>query len=277
MNCENVQPRLGELLDGELRDEERRTLERHLAECAHCRAEYESMRRLTAALSEPPAHDVPREQIWTAVERRLRGEARRRSRQRRFFLGGGPPPWRPLASAAVIVLAIGVGWLLLGGPWASTAVAGQIDFRPLLQRADGDIQAGIEALLRAHGGQKVSRTEAARRIRVRLAATDRLPHDLVLKSTYLLNLGGQHRALALHYGGPAGQLLLLQCPPGVRKNYGGRECLPCQIGSARGHITRVGRLRLAHFDSPNVCICIVSTLDERRDLPEVFEALRIDF
>lgn len=167
---------------------------------------------------------------------------------------------------------------MLAGPWNHTALAGQIDFRPLLAQADGDIQAGIRALIAAHGGRPVTRNEANRLVRPRVHAPAALPDGLRLKAILRLNLGGDHWSIGYHYSGPAGELLLLQCPPMVKRDYGGYECLPCKIAGDHGQIARVGkRLRLAHFMSPNVCVCVVSTLDEHKALPDALDAVQIDF
>jgi hypothetical protein len=279
MTCDEAKPRLGEFLDGELGEDVRSAVEGHLNACPDCRAEYHSLRDMAAAIAGADIGGFPRDEIWQAVERRLDaqlaaeavGARPRASQMIRFFR------WRPLASAAAVALAVGLGWLLLSGPWTATAYAGRIDFRPLLEQASGDIQAGIDALLRAHGGRTITRSEAAERMSIRIDAPGRLPHDLTLQSMYLLNLGGNRQALGFHYDGPAGGLLLLQCPPGVSKNYGGYECLACQIGSKQGQIVRAGPLRLAHFESANVCVCVVSTLDETGELPAALDAVTIDF
>ena len=280
MTCEQARARLGELVDGELPAELATELREHVAGCPDCRAEYESLERLAAALARPPKAAVPPD-LWQAIERRLEGPS-----------APGPAPgpavrpraWSfrtlrsPLAAAAVIVVGIALGWLMLGGPGQSAAHAGHIDFRPLLAQADGDIDAGIAQLLRTYGGRPLVADPAAEGIRLRVHAPAELPAGLRLKSRLLLNMGRGHRALAFHYTDPAGKhLLLLQCPPRIEKDYGDHECLPCSISSYQGHGVRVGKLYLMHMDSPNVCVCVVSTLDEREALPAALAAVRIDF
>jgi hypothetical protein len=279
MSCDEVKSRLGELLDGELSDELRPAVERHLDECRACRGEYESLRSMAAALARPPDAKLP-VGLWEAIEQQLDAAPAVSMPATR------PHTWRmrvyrltrrPLAAAALVVLAIGLGWLLWSAPWTSTAMAAQIDFRPLLERADGDIEAGIHALIEAYGGEEISPAQAADRMRVRIQAGAELPGELRLESSYLLNMGGDHRALAFHYAGPAGHLLLLQCPPHIERNYGNYECLPCRVGSHDGHGVRVGQLHLMHMMSENVCVCVVSTLDEQSALPAALDAVRIDF
>src|SRR5713226_1960435 len=91
-------------LDGELPASEAERLQAHIAECAECRARLEEERALIRragelfALAEPPARDVPP-----------------------FRAGDRRPPVRvwwqvrfPLAWAATVVLAVGMGWYLGG-------------------------------------------------------------------------------------------------------------------------------------------------------------------
>jgi hypothetical protein len=280
MSCDEVKSRLGEWLDGELPIELCPAVGQHLDDCPDCRSECESLQSMAAALAKPPEAKLPTD-LWDAIER---------------WLDEAPPMstpsaeptthrlWiyrlarRPLAAAAVVVLAIGLGWLAFNAPWESRAMAAQIDFRPLLEQADGDIAAGIRALMQAYGGERISSDDAPRRMKVRIHAADQLPGNLRLESRYLLNMGAHHQALAFHYTTPSGgHLLLLQCPPNVEKNYGNYECVACSVGDHHGQGVQVGKLHLMHMMSDNVCVCVVSTLDEHKDLPVALGAVQIDF
>ncbi len=279
MSCDEVKSWLGELLDGELSAELRPAVEQHLDECPACRSEYESLQSMAAELARSPDAELPAG-LWTAIEKRLDAATavpvpsiRPGTRRTRIYQLAR----RPLAAAALVVLAVGLGWLVWSAPWTSTAMAAQIDFRPLLEQSDGDIEAGILALIQAYGGEEVSLADGANRMRVRVQAPGELPGGLRLKSRYLLNMGRHHRALAFHYTGPDGHLLLLQCPPHIQKDFGNYECLPCRVGSHDGHGVRVGKLYLMHMMSENVCVCVVSTLDERSELPAALDAVKIDF
>lgn len=277
MTCNEIQQRLGELVDGELGAPLREVVQEHLEACSGCRAECNALRDLGSAIGEGRGPgEVPRDQLWQAIEQRLETASAVTSEAPQS-LAIRWRLWRPLASAAAVLLTVGLGWLVVSAPWNAPAYGGQIDFRPLLEQAGNDIQAGIDELIRVHGGRAIARPEAEGLMEIRIQAADRLPNDLVLKSLYLLNLGRDHRALGFHYQGPNGHLLLLQCPPEVSKDYGGQECLPCHLGPSKGGMVRVGALRLAHFESENVCVCVVSTLDEADELPAVLDAVKIDF
>jgi hypothetical protein len=277
--CHEIKTRLGELLDGVLDADARQAVARHLDQCADCRAEYDSLRSMTSILARPPAGAVS-PGLWEAIEERLHHD-RDDSRKRPERVLRRAPLYRlvrrSLAAAAVVVLGVGLGWVVWSAPWAAPAEAAQIDFRPLLEQADGDIEAGIKALLRAYGGEKITRAEASKRMKVRVHPPEEVPGELRLKSMHLLKMGRHHKSLAFHFQGPGGQLLLLQCPAGMKKDYGNRECLSCQVGSHAGHVVRAGSLRLMHMESENVCICVVSTLDEQRELPAALDAIEIEF
>ncbi len=280
MSCDEVKTRLGELLDGELSKEQRTTVEQHLNDCPTCRAERNLLSTMVAGISRQPDASLPAV-LWDSIEERLDEVP---SNATPIIVADPKRGWafrlarRPLAAAAVILLAVGFSWLAVNAPWESRAMAAQIDFRPLLEQADGDVAAGIRALMETDGGEQLTEAQAADRMTVRVHAPDELIGELRLDSRYLLNMGHHHQALAFHYTKPSGDhLLLLQCPPGVEKDYGNHECLPCSIGSHGGHGVRVGKLYLMHMMSDNVCVCIVSTLDEHGELPAALEGVKIDF
>lgn len=279
LDCHEIKQVLGQWLDGELPDADRSTVVSHLGTCADCQAEYESLQSMAAVLAQPPT-EAPPASIWHAIEARLDGTTRattghteRTGRDRWVFRF----PRRPLAAAAAILLVSGLGWLSWNTPWESHAAAAEIDFRPLLEQADGDIKAGIDALIKSYGGKPIGLADAEREMTVRVHAPDILPGNLKLSARYMLSMGRHHRSLAFHFEGPAGHLLLLQCPPKIKKAYGNHECLPCRVGSHDGHGTRVGKLYLMHMTSENICLCIVTTLDEHEELPAALKAIRIDF
>lgn len=280
IRCEDIRGELGAYIDGELPDSRRMRMKSHLGECIACRQELAQLETLVVRIGNGPTVSAPRE-LWTAIETRLnRAQAARTPTLTKPQTAS--PSWvarvarRPLTAAAVLLLALGIGWLVTN-PWGAPAMAGQIDFRPLLEQANGDIGAGIQTLMRAYGGEAISASEASRRMTVRVAAPQELPHGLQLQGRYILNMGQSHRALAFHYTGPGSKhLLLLQCPPDIKKNYGGRECMACSIGDHRGHGVQVGKLHLMHMASSNVCICVVSTLSDS-DLETALAAIAISF
>lgn len=277
MTCDEVQSVLGAWADAELAPDLAESVRAHVAHCDRCAQEARALTSLTSRLATLTAVTAP-PQLWTAIESRLadgdvpvrskhEAGARRPVYRRRFF-----------AVAAAFLALVSTGVILWNeGVLGGRAVAAGIDFRPLLEQADGDIGAGIDALVRAHGGRSITRKEAEQIMTVRIHPPAVLPAGMKLAGMYLLKMGTRHRSLAFHFTGPRGQLLLLQCPAGVRKNYGNEECLPCKLNAGANHAVHVGPLRLLHRDSDKLCMCIVSTLDETTDLPAVLDAIPVDY
>ena len=268
MNCEKPRTQLGEYYDGELSGEAVRRLDTHFAECDACRESLESLRELNSRVAgwetvAPPAN------LWPAIAKRLDRTVAAEARS-------GPLSWRPLATAAAVLFAVGLGWLFVGGPGRSTAVAREFDFAPLLNNVGDDLGIGLRALIERYGGRATTLDEAARTMHVRVHPPEELPGEMRLRSMHMVNMG-DHESLAFHFAGPRDQMLVMQCPPGMRKQYGGRECLPCTVGARPGQVVREGPWRLVHVESENVCICVVSRLDESTELAAVLELLRIEY
>jgi len=138
---------LNELADGTLAPAERAEVERHLAECAECRASVDGLRELARAvgrleLREPPVR------VWPRIERAIRlegaphpGGAGLPGMTAR--LTGSRYVWAGLAAAAVILLAAAIT-LRLGRPGARP---GAIPVENASSAAAADAQS-VEAELR---------------------------------------------------------------------------------------------------------------------------------
>ncbi|HTQ85305.1 MAG TPA: zf-HC2 domain-containing protein [Candidatus Solibacter sp.] len=109
MNCERMESRLIEYLDGRASVRERREVEAHLAECGACRARAEGFRGVWRVLEETPA---PEPSAWFDAKLRQR-------------IAAEPPPgvwssriaaWLPQPRLALASLA-----LIVVGIWAGTA------------------------------------------------------------------------------------------------------------------------------------------------------------
>lgn len=105
-NCEQFLPDLCAWLDGELKDS--RALEAHLAECASCRALAEQYRQLDTELAAVAPPPELHERIMQAVT--MQTMATTHKAKRRFAFGSATAV---AAVAAVLVLAIGSGWIQL--------------------------------------------------------------------------------------------------------------------------------------------------------------------
>lgn len=277
MDCETIRRHLGEFFDRELEPAARDEVERHLANCTACRIELDAIESMARGLSTPPTVTVP-DDLWCSIEKRLGAETSPTQTVAPAAHSFMRARWRPLASAAAIVFVLALAYLSTSLPGTSqTAQAKSFDFTPLLNRVGDDLAAGLQALIDAYGGREITLEQAAKEMRVRVHPPEILPGGMKLKSTHLVNMLN-HESLALHFVGPNQQLLVMQCPAGMMKDYGGRECLACQAGARSGHqVVREGEWSLFHVESENVCICIVSTMDQKTELPELMQALRIEY
>jgi anti-sigma-K factor RskA len=100
-----------------LDDIERAQFERHLAECADCRAEVASLRSTAGLLAETTASAPPeglRERVLADIStvRPLPPEVETGAAPRRRFRLG------PLAAAAAVIAAVGAGGIVIAEPWA---------------------------------------------------------------------------------------------------------------------------------------------------------------
>ncbi len=74
MEHQKIKELISSYYDGELDEENKRTLKRHLEECPECRKEFEEMGKLEEAMSKMELKEPPKEiwQIyWTSVYNRL--------------------------------------------------------------------------------------------------------------------------------------------------------------------------------------------------------------
>jgi mycothiol system anti-sigma-R factor len=119
MNCQDVQPRLGSYLDGELDAAETAAIAAHLKACAGCAASLDRLRALRAAvraeLASYRAPDTLRMRVRDAV--REAAPAVSPSRQ---------SAWSWLAVAAAVVLAVVGTWKVAADRAATTIVTEEV-------------------------------------------------------------------------------------------------------------------------------------------------------
>lgn len=116
--------RLNDFLDGLLTSAEREEIEAHVVGCAPCRDELARVGELVTALRGLPASARPPEEVWTAVEARIRGTSPGADEEAKVLsLNSRQGPRRfhftvpQLAAAAIVVslLSSATVWLALSG------------------------------------------------------------------------------------------------------------------------------------------------------------------
>jgi hypothetical protein len=128
MSCTEFQPLLSELADSGLSGEARARVEAHVASCAECRAALADIRRMRqAARSLPKA--LPPETLWGKVRARIdEDEAKGKVVDiavRRHWLPTSHRAWGMLAAAAVLLVALSTGIVMMMRAGGTGAPAGQ--------------------------------------------------------------------------------------------------------------------------------------------------------
>jgi len=163
MKCTQAHELIGELLEGTIREEDRRALEEHLESCPDCRdllADFQEIKTQAAALPriEPSAA------VWPNVLNAVRRERRERSARAvlsvswwdRLFAPGRPR--YALAAALALVLVVGGALLILPSRKPVVAAASSGDggeyAMAKLQEAEIHYRLAIRALSDAAAGQQ---------------------------------------------------------------------------------------------------------------------------
>lgn len=120
MNGHADGPELSAYLDGALAPEPRARVELHMASCADCRAEVDSLRHLKLALSSAPRKNMPAD-LALALERRFSHE----TSSKWYVPLTRAAIWAPAGALAVATIAVSL-WL------RSAATLDEIPLEPLL-------------------------------------------------------------------------------------------------------------------------------------------------
>ncbi|HUW60272.1 MAG TPA: zf-HC2 domain-containing protein [Candidatus Bathyarchaeia archaeon] len=106
--CDQFQPMMSGHLDGELDEKSGEKLQKHLAECPRCSAEYQKLARIVAA-SDRLRLEIPPDEVWDSF---LAGAYNKIERK---------TGWAAFVVGAVALVALGI-WLFMMEPWASALV-----------------------------------------------------------------------------------------------------------------------------------------------------------
>lgn len=107
-DCEKCQPLISGYLDKELDESSRREVERHLAGCPRCKADYDKMARIIAATDRLRV-EIPPDEVWDSFILGAYNRIERKTGWVAFILG------------AAVLAVLGV-FLFVVEPWASALV-----------------------------------------------------------------------------------------------------------------------------------------------------------
>jgi hypothetical protein len=277
MDCKTAQEWLGALLDGELSDQERLLLEKHLQACSSCDAEREQLQAMVHHLQTCDRHanvNAPT-QLWSSIEKELDRPARELGRAERMFRLFR----KPIAAAASLALVLGLG--ILFAAWvtesARPAQAAGVDYSILLNNLSGDVNAAFERFIQYYKAQPIDVADAQRAApALSFSLPPELPGGYRLEQVYRLRFGTAPGVAAQYRRGDE-PLMIFFHPPVDKERLGVHREQPCLVGHTHGHKVEVGAWRLVHFTDQTTCHCLLSTLNVESELPAVFAAVAPKF
>lgn len=268
-NCDEMREMLGPHVDGEGSPETRAAIEAHVCTCEECRCEVEGLRELGSRIAAGAPTCVP-PALWSRIETQL-ATAAPRHRFVRFLRVRSI-----LAAAACLVLAVGGYFAVLQG-LSSRAEAAPVNFSALLDGLSGDAEKAFREFVELYRGRRVSSAAARQHAsQLNFAVPEQLPGGFALNEAFALQIGDTPAAAAIYRrnGEFVGTIFHRAIHP---EDYGTYRDHPCVVGEHRGHRVQVGEWRLIHVTDATTCHCVLSRLDETKDLPAILQAVAPDF
>lgn len=268
-NCDQMREVLGPFVDGEGSPETRAAIEAHVCGCEHCRCEVEALRELGNQISTgrpscaPPA-------LWSRIEAQLAAAAPRHRALRFLRLRS------ILAAAACLLLAVG-GYFGIVQGFSTRADAATVNFSTLLDGLSVDAEKAFREFVELYRGRRVSAGEARKHAsELSFEVPQALPGGFELEQAFALQIGDAPAAAALYRrnGEIVGTIFHRAIHP---EDYGTYRDHPCVVGEHRGHRVDVGEWRLVHVTDATTCHCVLSRLDESKELPAILQAVAPDF
>ena len=178
----------------------------------------------------------------------------------------------PWAIAAGVVLAVGLGVVGLMS-FEKTAQASTVDFGMLLDALPLDANKAFKKFLASYDA-KPTTPIAAKRIAsdLNFDTPAVLPGGFRLQAVYELQIG-RTKGIAAAYDRNGEFLATVFHLPMKHEKFGSHADYPCVIGEHCGYKVQVGEWKLVHLTDPTTCHCLLSKLDEQREMPAIMEAI----
>ncbi len=152
MNCEHYEDAIGDLVDGSIDEARRIEVERHLRDCASCRAVLADLRQIRAAAAHLPVQ-APPPAVWTRIAARLPVTAAAEKRSLFHTLFGTPRlrlAWSASAvlADALLVLVVTLPRLRPAAPRQASARPSAASSSPAVHANDAELVQSVESELR---------------------------------------------------------------------------------------------------------------------------------
>ncbi len=188
MECRKTQELLSAYFDHELPPPLRDEVAQHVDVCTRCGDEtrtFQQMAGLAAQMQDPQPPDGMWDGITAALDSGESASVRRKAasswRRHRFLT--------LLATAALALLAVGIGWQIWK-PWNESNHHGtmMVDMRDYTQQFGSDPQRAQQALLAKYDGRAIDLQQARRELGYKPAVAAGLPQRYSLEGVYVLKM-----------------------------------------------------------------------------------------
>ncbi len=260
------------LCDGDASPADKDRLFAHLAACQGCSEDMAVLKALAARLEDPSSVVVP-EGLWSSIRKRL--DAELADSQTSPIPPKRHPVRRPIAIAASIALAVGLGAALLNWPelGVDRAEASTVNFDILLDALPLNPEKAIRRFLVLYDAKPIEPSRAhAYAPDLNFGLPDMLPNGFSLGSVYGLRFGDSP-GLAAKYTRAEEIVVVILHPPVDREDFGTHKDYPCIVGEHRGHNVKVGDWNLVHVTDTTTCHCVLSRLELGAELSAVLSAI----
>jgi len=185
MNCSESQELISAYFDGELAAECELRMSDHLDECIDCAARLAGVEKLSRAASALRAI-VPSDRNWDEIQQRLEQPDTAIAVSANWYRD--PPSLRLFAVAALLLVAVGVGWSLrpTSTPHSHNQFTAQ--FGQYLDEFRDDPVAAQQRLLEKYEGRAVSAEQAMKLVGYRPAVANGLPVGYEVTSTHVMRM-----------------------------------------------------------------------------------------
>ncbi|MFV2066921.1 MAG: anti-sigma factor [Pirellulales bacterium] len=274
LTCSDIQQDLSAYHDGELSSDPQVAVARHLSECGTCASVLEGYEELSGLVDTLDAPRIPRAN-WEQLERAL-DAGERVEAAHRAHTSQGAMLWRMGLIAAMIFVAIGIGWVAFrpaGYPRGDQQLA--VDFSSYIDRFQSDPHEALQQLVAKYDGQAVDAKSAARHLGYRPVMADRLPDGYTVEAMYVLRMPcctcvqtvcrDPHGNVLAIFEHDDEQSAWFGDRPAVRCQCSGKDCTTRQLGDRLAASWKIG--------TRYVTVLGARDMDQVRDLVTQLESL----
>ncbi len=268
MDCQRIRDLLAAFQDAELADDDRRSVEEHLGECAACTAELAELDGLREIVRSCPEPQPPAE-LWDRIERAVHASTsvrQPRVEPRRRLIWA---QWATVAALLLVTVVTG-----LWARWQQEQSAERpplasvdkpphmaVDLDEYLNAFQHDPQHAPHLFIARYNGQAVDLNETADKVNYRPIATSSLPDGFSLDRVYLLKMECCTGVQTVYRRKGADVLAILQHTVDQPVWYGRRRVEIAEVNGKPTQIVRMNGRLAATWQADGTYVSLVGAHD----------------